>query len=134
MARLAIERKSDCEYAYNILGRAYFASGRFEDAAAIAERAIEVNGEDYNTYLPFRNAMERLGRMKDAERIRERLIVVLRQQLEQVPEDVRARILWPGILLESARSRNPNGTCRWPSPCVPTTPTCSTTPHAPTGF
>jgi len=92
-AQLAIERKSDCEYAYNILGRAYFASGRFEDAAAIAERAIEVNGDDYNTYLPFRNALERLGRVKDVERIRDRMLPVLRKQLEQVPEDVRARIL-----------------------------------------
>ena len=92
-AQLAIERKSDCEYAYNTLGRAYFSLGRFEDAAAIAERALEANGDDYNTYLPYRNAFARLGRVKDVENVRERLLVVLRQQLEQVPEDVRARIL-----------------------------------------
>lgn len=92
-AQLAIERKSDCEYAYNTLGRAYFSLGRFEDVAAIAERALEANGDDYNTYLPYRNALARLGRVKDVENVRERLLVVLRQQLEQVPEDVRARIL-----------------------------------------
>ena len=92
-AQLAIERRPDCEYAYNTLGRAYFASGRFEEVAALAERALEANGDDYNTYLPFRNAFGRLGRVKDFENIRERLVVVLRQQLEQVPEDVRARIL-----------------------------------------
>jgi serine/threonine protein kinase/Flp pilus assembly protein TadD len=92
-AHLAIERKSDCEYAYNTLGRAYFASGRFEDVAAIAERALEANGDDYNTYLPFRNAFARLGRMKDYDNVQKRLVTVLRKQLEQVPEDVRARIL-----------------------------------------
>ena len=92
-AQLAIERKPDCEYAYNTLGRAYFSSGRFEDVAAIAERALEANGDDYNTYLPFRNAFARLGRVKVVEKLRERLVAVLRQLLEHVPEDVRARIL-----------------------------------------
>ncbi len=91
-SQLAIERRPDCD-AYNTLGRAYFASGRFEEAAALAERALEANGDDYNTYLPFRNAFGRLGRVKDFEKMRDRLVVVLRQQLEKVPEDVRARIL-----------------------------------------
>jgi len=92
-AQLAIERRPDCEYAYNTLGRAYFSSGRFEEVAALAERALEANGDDYNTYLPYRNAFGRLGRAKDFENISARLVIVLRQQLEQVPEDVRARIL-----------------------------------------
>jgi serine/threonine protein kinase/Flp pilus assembly protein TadD len=93
LAWRAIERKPDCEGAWNILGRAYFASGRFEEAAAIAERAIEANGDDYNTYIPYHQAMERLGRKKESEAIRNRMTGILRQQLELVPEDVRARIL-----------------------------------------
>jgi non-specific serine/threonine protein kinase len=93
LAWRAVERKADCEGAWNILGRAYFASGRFEEAAAIAERAIEANGDDYNTYIPYHQAMERLGRKKESEAIRNRMTVILRQQLELVPEDVRARIL-----------------------------------------
>jgi serine/threonine protein kinase/Flp pilus assembly protein TadD len=93
LARHAIERKSDCEGAWNILGRAFFASGRFEEAAALAERAIETNGDDYNVYIPYGLALERLGRKKEAEQLRVRMIKVLRQQLELVPEDVRARIL-----------------------------------------
>jgi serine/threonine protein kinase/Flp pilus assembly protein TadD len=92
-ARRAIERKIDCEGSWNILGRAYFASGRFEEAVALVERAIEANGDDYNTYIPYELAMDRLGRKKDAEHIRQRMSGVLRQQLEMVPEDVRARIL-----------------------------------------
>lgn len=92
LARRAIERKADCEGAWNILGRAYFASGHNEEAAALAERAIEANGDDYNVYIPFQHALERLGRKKEAERVRERMTKVLRQQLELVPEDVRADI------------------------------------------
>jgi non-specific serine/threonine protein kinase len=37
--------------------------------------------------------VERLGWKKEAEHVRERITKVLRQQLELVPEDVRARIL-----------------------------------------
>jgi len=93
LAQRAIERKPDCEGSWNILGRAYFASGRHAEAAALTERAIEANGDDYNTYIPYRQSLERLGRKKEAEHLRERMCKVLRQQLELVPEDVRARIL-----------------------------------------
>jgi serine/threonine protein kinase/Flp pilus assembly protein TadD len=99
----AIERKPDCEGSWNALGRAYFASGRFEEAAALAERAIEANGDDYNTYIPFGQALERLGRKKEAEHVRERLCKVLLQQLELVPEDVRARILLASNLAYSKK-------------------------------
>ncbi|MGA7918893.1 MAG: tetratricopeptide repeat protein, partial [Candidatus Acidiferrales bacterium] len=93
LAQRAIERKPDCEGAWNMLGRAYFASGRYEHAAALTERALEFNGDDYNTYVPFMMALKRLGKMKEADHLQERLIKALRQQLELVPEDVRARIL-----------------------------------------
>jgi serine/threonine protein kinase/tetratricopeptide (TPR) repeat protein len=93
LAWRAIERKPDCEGSWNILGRAFFASGRHEEAAALTERALEANGDDYNTYIPFANVLERLGRKKEAEHVRERMSKILRQQLELVPEDVRARIL-----------------------------------------
>ena len=93
LAWRAIERKPDCEGSWSALGRAYFASGRFDEAAALTERAIEANGDDYNTYIPYCQALERLGRKKEAEHVRERLCKVLLQQLELVPEDVRARIL-----------------------------------------
>jgi non-specific serine/threonine protein kinase len=93
LAWRAIERKPDCEGSWNILGRAYFASGRFQEGAVLTERAIEANGDDYNTYIPYGNALERLGRKEEADRLRTRMTGVLRQQLELVPEDVRARIL-----------------------------------------
>ncbi len=93
LAERAIERKPDCEGAWSILGRAYFTSGRYEEAAALTERALEANGDDYNAYVPYYGAMDRLGRKKESEHVRERMIKVIRQQLELVPEDVRARIL-----------------------------------------
>jgi serine/threonine protein kinase/Flp pilus assembly protein TadD len=101
LAWRAIERKPDCDGSWNILGRAYFASGRFTEAADLAERALEANGDDYNTYIPYHQAYERLGRKKDAEAVRLRMCRVLRQQLELVPEDVRARILLASNLANS---------------------------------
>jgi len=89
----AIERKSDCEGSWNILGRAYFSAGRYEDAVALADRAIEANGDDYNVYVPYTLSLDQLGRKEDARRLREKMTQALRQQLEIVPEDVRARIL-----------------------------------------
>ena len=109
LAQRAIERKPDCEGSWNILGRAYFASGRSEMAAALAERAIEANGDDYNTYIPYTAALEKLGRKKETEHYRDRMTRVLRQQLQVVPEDVRARILlssnlaWTGEADEAVR-------------------------------
>ena len=93
LAHRAIERKPDCEGSWDVLGRAYFASGRFEEAAALTERAIEANGDDYNTFIPYGRALRSLGRKHDAEQVTQRFIKALRQQLEIVPEDVRARIL-----------------------------------------
>ncbi len=97
-AKRAIERKPDCEGSWNILGRAYFASGRHEQAVALVQQAIDANGDDYNTYLPYIGALERLGLKKEAAQYREKLNVVLQQQLERVPEDVRARILLGSML------------------------------------
>jgi serine/threonine protein kinase/Flp pilus assembly protein TadD len=89
----AIERKPDCDGVYNVLGRAYFASGRFQEACDLVERAIEANGDDYNTYIPYTNALDRMGKSDKARRFREMEVNILERQLEAVPEDVRARVL-----------------------------------------
>src|ERR1700728_2900440 len=89
----AIARKPDCDGAWSILGRAFFAAGRDEDAAAIVDKAIEGNRDDYNVYSPCINSLERLGKKKEAGQLQARMAVVLRQQLEREPEDVRARVL-----------------------------------------
>ena len=96
-ARKALERKADCEGAYLVLGRACFESDRWQEAADIAERAIEVCADDYNIYIPFIMAMEALGRLDDARALRNRAMEAMERQLDQVPEDVRARILLAGM-------------------------------------
>jgi len=92
-AQMAIERKLDCEGAYWTLGQAYFASDRLDEAAAVAARAIEVSGMDYNVYIPFMHIMERLGQNESALRFRHQSVHALERQLELVPEDARARVL-----------------------------------------
>ena len=103
-ARKAIERMADCDGAYNILGRALFASDRLSEAAALVDRAIEANGDDYNTYVPYQNVLSKLGRTADVRKLRHQMMGVLEKQLELVPEDVRARILLAGICAEAGRS------------------------------
>jgi serine/threonine protein kinase/Tfp pilus assembly protein PilF len=93
MARRAIERKRDCDGSWNILGRALITQGKYEDGAKLTEQAMEANGDDYNTYIPFGVCLENIGRIDEGLKLRERMNVVLRKQLETVPEDVRARIL-----------------------------------------
>jgi serine/threonine protein kinase/Flp pilus assembly protein TadD len=93
LARRAIEMRPECEGAHDVLGRAYFASARYEDAAQLAESALEIVSSDYNALVPLINSLERLGRIADAERLRRREKEVLEHQLQQFPDDVRARIL-----------------------------------------
>jgi serine/threonine protein kinase/Tfp pilus assembly protein PilF len=93
MAQRAIERKRDCDGSWNILGRALMSQGKYEQGAKLAVDAIEANGDDYNTYIPFGVCLENIGRMAEGTKMREQMNVVLRKQLETVPEDVRARIL-----------------------------------------
>ncbi len=105
-ARLAIEHKPDCEGAYVVLGRAYFASDRSEEVLKIADRAVEANGDDYNVYVPLVNAAGRLGQIKLAGRLRGRWMRALEQQLELVPEDVRARILLASNYADEGREED----------------------------
>ncbi|MDP9337909.1 MAG: protein kinase [Acidobacteriota bacterium] len=92
-ALLAIAKQAECEGAHEVLGRSYFSCGRYEDAARLAETAMEIVSNDYNALVPLINSLERLGRMADAEKLRRREMEVLQDQLQHFPDDVRARIL-----------------------------------------
>ncbi len=93
LALQAVAQQPECEGAHDVLGRAYFSSGRYEEAARLAESAMEIVSNDYNALVPLINSLERLGRMADAERLRRREMEVLQDQLQHFPDDVRARIL-----------------------------------------
>ena len=104
-AREAIDRKADCEGAYNVLGRALFASDHWKEAADLVDRAIAANGDDYNTYIPYINALSSLGNLDAAQKLREQESKVLEHQLEIVPEDARARILLSANYAATGNSR-----------------------------
>jgi serine/threonine protein kinase/Tfp pilus assembly protein PilF len=105
LAKRAIESKPDCEGAYNVLTRALFASARHKEVAAFADRAIEAAADDYNVYIPIVNSFMALGDTATATKFREKEMVVLQQQLEMVPEDVRARILLAADFASLGRPR-----------------------------
>jgi non-specific serine/threonine protein kinase len=92
-ARTAIALRADCDGAYDALGRALFSSDRYAEAAEIADKAMEVNGDDYNLYIPYYNALQRMGQIERAHAVAVRHATVLERQLELNPDDIRARIL-----------------------------------------
>jgi non-specific serine/threonine protein kinase len=92
-ARRALELNPNYGTAYFALGRALFRGDRPAEAADLAQRAIEVGGDDYNVFVPYIMALERVGRVAEADVLRQGRTVALERQLEMVPEDARARIL-----------------------------------------
>jgi non-specific serine/threonine protein kinase len=105
-ARMAIARRSDCESSWDMLGRALFASKRWQDAADLVERAITATGDDYNVYVPYLNALHVLGRTDAAGALHRRQAGVLERQLELVPEDSRAGMLLAGAYAKLGRSED----------------------------
>jgi len=96
----AIEQKPDTEGAYWTLGQAYVSTDRLAEAAALTANAIEAAGDDYNTYIPYIAALQRLGRIDEAKALRQRHVAILEQHVMWVPEDVRARVLLAVYLAE----------------------------------
>src|SRR5260370_42586292 len=92
-----------------MLGRTLFASGRYQEAANIADAAVEASGEDYNIYVPIMNALGALGKEEALRNLRQRRVSALERHLQQVPEDARARILLAG---EYAEMDRPEGAAR----------------------
>jgi serine/threonine protein kinase/tetratricopeptide (TPR) repeat protein len=92
-ARMAIERKPDCEGAYFLLVRALFAAGSYQEIADMHEVALDSAGQDYNVYVPVLNALSALGKSDSLNNVRQRIIETLEKHIQTVPEDARARIL-----------------------------------------
>ena len=92
-ARLAIDRRNDCEGAYYLLLRAMFSAGQYQDIVMISDAALEANGSDYNVYVPILNALSALGKDEAQRNVRQRAILALENHLKEMPEDARARTL-----------------------------------------
>jgi len=91
--REAIGRKSDCEGAYYLLGRALFAAGQYQEVVDMADAAIAAAGEDYNIYVPVINALGALGKDDAVRNVIQQRIELLESHLKKVPEDARGRTL-----------------------------------------
>jgi len=91
--REAIARKSDCEGAYYLLGRALFAAGEYQQVVDMADAAIDAAGEDYNIYVPVINALGALGKDDAVRNVIQQRIELLESHLKTVPEDARGRTL-----------------------------------------
>ncbi len=91
--RQAIDRKPDCEGAYNLLGRALFLAGRNQEIVDMADAAIAAEGEDYNIYVPVINALGALGKTDAVRNYSQQRVELLEFHLRKVPEDARGRTL-----------------------------------------
>ena len=104
MVKKAVERKRDCEGAYYMLCRALFAAGRYQEVLDVAEAALEAGGEDYNIFVPIRNAFGAMGNEAGQRQLVQRFVVALENHLKHVPEDARARVLLGGCYGELKRT------------------------------
>lgn len=91
--RIAIRRKPDTEGAYFLHASALFSAGRYQELAEMAEEAFAHVGEDYNVYVPVRNALLVLGKQEAVRNLTQREIQIFQSHLKNVPEDARARTL-----------------------------------------
>jgi len=104
--RRAIAVKPDCEGAFYLQGRALFAAGRYQELVDMAETAIAHSGENYNTYVPIRNALGASGKKDALSNHVQREVQVYEAHLKKVPEDARARTLLAGDYAELQRTED----------------------------
>ena len=90
--RRAIDRKSDCEGAYYLLGRCLFAAGRSQEVVDMVDAAVHASGDDYNIYVPIANALGALGKDEVLRNLMQRRSFALERHIAQVPDDARARL------------------------------------------
>ena len=60
---------------------------------SIVPQALEATGDDYNTYVPFINAVQALHQDQTVSMLIHKQVEVLEKQIKAVPEDMRARNL-----------------------------------------
>jgi len=126
-ARRAVERKPDCEGAWDVLGRALFTADRWKEAADVVDRAIEASGDDYNLYIPYMNALLSLNEAEAVQKLRNKFVNVLEQQIELVPQMSARASCSPTPMPFLATRKTPRNSSRKLLQCAPTIPTPSTT-------
>jgi non-specific serine/threonine protein kinase len=102
--RLALARDPDIDGGYNLLGRALFEAGRYQEVVDIMEEAMAHSGENYNTTIPIRNALGALGKKDALMNFTFREVAIFEDQIRKAPEDARARVLLAGDYAMLGRS------------------------------
>ncbi|HKI85150.1 MAG TPA: tetratricopeptide repeat protein, partial [Thermoanaerobaculia bacterium] len=103
IVRNVVSRKPDTEGAYFLLLCALYASGKYQEVAAIAEQAMESTTTDYNIFVPIVNSLGALGKVEAEKNFRQRFIQALEAQVREIPEDARARILLGSLYADEGR-------------------------------
>jgi serine/threonine protein kinase/Flp pilus assembly protein TadD len=96
LIEIALKKKPDLDGGYYLLGCALFALGRYQELVDVKDTALAHAGENYNTFIPIRNAIGALGDKELLRTFVTRERDQFREHLHNVPEDARARVLLAG--------------------------------------
>lgn len=94
--RSALSRDPDIDGGYNLLGRALFEAGRYQEVVDMMEDILAHAGENYNNTIPIHNALGAMGKTEALKNYTYREIALYEAQLKKTPEDARVRVLLAG--------------------------------------
>ena len=94
--RSALARDPDIDGGYNLLGRALFEGGRYQEVVDIMEDILAHAGENYNNTIPIHNSLGAMGKTEALKNYTYREIALYEAQLKKTPEDARVRVLLAG--------------------------------------
>ncbi|MGD9561894.1 MAG: protein kinase [Pyrinomonadaceae bacterium] len=94
--RSALARDPDIDGGYNLLGRALFEAGRYQEVVDLMEDILAHAGENYNNTIPIHNALGAMGKTEALKNYTYREIALYEAQLRKTPEDARVRVLLAG--------------------------------------
>jgi tetratricopeptide (TPR) repeat protein len=80
-------------------GRALFAQGKMEKAAALFRKASELDPADYQSIIQLENCLRSLGRKDEARQAAEQAVHVIERHIQHEPGDARAFYLGGGAAL-----------------------------------
>jgi tetratricopeptide (TPR) repeat protein len=101
--RSALSRDPDIDGGYNLLGRALFEAGRYQEVVDIMEDILAHAGENYNNTIPIHNSLGAMGKVEALKNYTYREIALYEAQLKKTPEDARVRVLLAGNYASQGR-------------------------------
>jgi len=104
--RSALSRDPDIDGGYNLLGRALFEAGRYQEVVDIMEDILAHAGENYNNTIPIHNSLGAMGKTEALKNYTYREIALYEAQLKKTPEDARVRVLLAGNYAYQGRNED----------------------------